>query len=100
VAVYDADDGGVVLAVRVQPGATRPGVVGPHGDAVRVRVSAAPERGKANAALVDLLADELGVRRADVEVVAGHGSRTKRVRIAGVDAARVEAWLGRLARRA
>jgi uncharacterized protein (TIGR00251 family) len=97
VAVYDVDDGGVVLAVRVQPGAARPGVVGRHGDAVKVRVAAAPEQGKANAALVELLAAELGVRRADVEVVAGRTNRTKRVRIAGVDAGRVEAWLAGLA---
>jgi uncharacterized protein len=95
VAVYEVVDRGVVLAVRVQPGAARPGVVGRHGDAVKVRVGAAPERGRANAALVELLAAELGVRRADVEVVAGRSSRTKRVRIAGVDADRVDAWLAR-----
>lgn len=86
-------DGDVVVAVYVQPGASRPGVVGPHGDALKVRVTAAPERGKANAALVGLLADALAVRPADVEVVSGHASRRKRVRLRGVDGETFAAWL-------
>lgn len=90
---FEVDGADVVLSVLVQPGAARTAVVGRHGDAVKVRVAAAPERGRANAALVDLLAAELDVRRADVEIVSGHGGRTKRVRVRGVSADRVAAWL-------
>jgi uncharacterized protein (TIGR00251 family) len=93
---FDIDaDGHVVLSLYVQPGASRPGVVGRHGPAVKVRVAAAPEQGKANAALARLLAGELGLRPSDIEVVSGHASRHKRVRLHGTDAGAVTRWLAR-----
>jgi uncharacterized protein (TIGR00251 family) len=93
---YEIDaDGHVVLFLYVQPGATRPGVVGRHGAAVKVRVAAAPERGRANDAVTRLLATELGLRPADIEVVSGHASRHKRVVLHRADAVTVEAWLAR-----
>lgn len=67
----------------VVPGASRSGVVGEHGDALRIRVSAPPERGRANAALRALLAELLGVSRRDVEIVRGASSRRKTVRVSG-----------------
>lgn len=92
--MYDVDPaGGVVLTVYVQPGAARAGVVGRYGDALKLKVAAPPERGKANAAVSKLLAAELGVRAADVEIVSGHGGRRKRVHIAGVGADDVAGWL-------
>ena len=81
------------LRLRVVPGAARPGVVGRHGQAWKVRVAAAPERGAANAALVDLIARTLGVRARDVRLVSGHGSRDKIVEVAGVRTAETEALL-------
>jgi uncharacterized protein len=86
-------DGAVVLTLHVQPGAARTGVVGRYGDALKVRVAAPPERGRANAAVVRLLAAELGVPPSDVEVVSGRASRRKRVRIHGIAADRLTAWL-------
>ncbi len=65
------------LRLRVGPGASRPGVVGRHGDGWKVRVAAAPENGKANAALVSLLARELDVAESDVEIVAGRSRATR-----------------------
>ena len=95
--MYDVDPtGGVVLTVYVQPGAARAGVVGRYGDALKLKVAAPPERGKANAAVAKLLAAELGVRAADVEIVSGHGGRRKRVHVAGVGADHVDAWLSSL----
>lgn len=92
--MYDIDPpGGVVLTVYVQPGAARAGVVGRYGDALKLKVAAPPERGKANAAVVKLLAAELGVRPADVEIVSGHGGRRKRVHVDGVAADHVDAWM-------
>jgi uncharacterized protein len=57
-------------------------------------VAAAPERGKANAALVDLLAGALGVPRARIRVVGGQAARRKVVEIEGIDAAEIERRLG------
>jgi uncharacterized protein (TIGR00251 family) len=96
VASYQVDArGDVLISLQVQPGAARAGIVGLHGDALKVKVAAAPERGRANAAVMRLLADELGVRPSDVEVVSGHSSRRKRVRVHGADPDRVARWFDR-----
>lgn len=74
----------VRLRLRVSPGARRAAVVGRHGDAWKVRVTAAPERGRANDDVVDLIADSLGVVRPDVRLVAGRSSRDKVVELSGI----------------
>ena len=74
----------VRLRLRVSPGAGRAAVVGRHGDAWKVRVTAAPERGRANADVVDLIADSVGVLRPDVRLVAGASSRDKVVELSGI----------------
>ena len=84
------DDGRVVLRLSVSPGAGRSLVVGRHGDALRVRVGAPPERGRANLAVVDLVATVLGVAKADVQVVGGETSRSKRVAVVGLEAEEVD----------
>lgn len=72
------------LQLRVSPGASRPGIVGRHGDAWKVRVAAPPEGGRANDAVVGLLADALALPQRDVVIVSGHGARNKVVSIAGI----------------
>lgn len=69
------------LTIRVQPGAARSEVVGPHGDALRIRVASPPVDGKANTELVRFLADHLGLPTRSVEITRGQTSRTKVVRI-------------------
>ncbi len=81
-----AADGSVTLSVHAQPGAGRSAVVGRHGTALKVRVAAPPEGGRANEALTRLLAETLGVGPSDVTLVSGEKSRAKRFRVAGVDA--------------
>lgn len=71
------------LDIRVQPKAGRNGVE-VDGGRVTVRVTAAPEGGKANAAVVALLAKRLKVARGRVRIVRGHKGREKRVRIEGI----------------
>jgi uncharacterized protein (TIGR00251 family) len=89
--VLDLDrDGHVLLTVHVQPGARRAGIVGTHGDALKVRVAAPPVDGKANAAVVELLTEVLD---APVQLVAGASSRRKRLRITGLDQAAVQRCL-------
>jgi uncharacterized protein len=80
----DGDDA-VVLSVHAQPGAGRTQVVGRHGGAVKIRVAAPPEKGRANDALTDVLVRSFGVTASDVELVAGDASRSKEFRIAGID---------------
>ena len=72
------------LRLRVVPGSARPGIVGRHGDAWKVRVREAAERGRANDAVIDLLADSLSVSRRDVRIVAGHAGRDKVVELEGI----------------
>ncbi len=78
----------------MSPGASRTELVGRHGDGWRARVAAAPERGKANAALVDLLSGALGVSRARVRVVGGQTARRKIVEVDGLGGPEIERRLG------
>jgi uncharacterized protein (TIGR00251 family) len=77
----------VVLEVLVQPRASRTRVVGEHDGRLKIQLAAPPVDGEANAALLAFLADALGVKRAEVALLAGESGRRKRVRIAGVTAA-------------
>jgi uncharacterized protein (TIGR00251 family) len=78
------------LRLRVAPGAAKAAVVGRHGDAWKVRVAAAPERGKANDAVLELLAETLARPRANVTLVSGGGSRDKVVELAGLAPEEIE----------
>ena len=78
---------GVFLDVRVIPRAARSQIAGRRNDALLVRLNAPPVDGAANAALVELFAQVLGIPKRNIEIVAGHRSRTKRVRITGVTSA-------------
>jgi uncharacterized protein (TIGR00251 family) len=84
---------GCIISVRVIPRSTRSCVDGIRGDAWLVRVRAAPVDGAANAELLEVLAAALGVPRRAVALVGGERSRTKRVRIDGLDEAAVTARL-------
>jgi uncharacterized protein (TIGR00251 family) len=86
---------GTRLSLRVAPGAKRSEVVGRHGAGWKVRVAAPPEDGRANAAVVALLADTLAVPRRSVAVVSGHGSRDKLVEVAGLAPEETERRLAR-----
>jgi hypothetical protein len=71
----------LVLELRVQPRAPRSGFAGVHGGRLRVRLQAPPVDGRANAALVEFLAEAFGVPRARVTIEHGLAGRDKRVRI-------------------
>ncbi len=83
-------EAGVAFAVRVVPRASRNEIVGVHGDALKVRLTAPPVEGRANEALIAFLAQRLGVRKSQVEIVAGATSRHKVIRVIGVLAQEVE----------
>jgi uncharacterized protein len=82
------------LAVRVQPRAKTNAVVGWAGAALKVRLTAPPVEGKANKALVELLADLLQTSKSAVTIVSGHGARGKVVEITGLDESEIRLRLG------
>ena len=76
----------ILLPVKVVPKSSRDKIVGELGGALKITVSAAPEKGAANAAVCKLIARTLGLRTAQVTVEAGHGSPKKTIRISGMTA--------------
>ena len=78
------------LRLRVTPGAGRAAVVGRYGDGWKVRVTAAPENGRANEAVLRLLSAALGLPRTALTLVSGHGGRDKIVELTGVGPALAE----------
>lgn len=82
----DEKEGRLVFSLRVSPGASRARILGEHAGALKISVSAAPEKGKANKAVVEFLAGVLGVKKSDISVVSGETSRDKRIAVRGLDA--------------
>lgn len=89
-----AVSGGVEITVKVVPGASRDHVAGLLGDALKVRVSAPPERGRANAAVEQVLADALGMSAKVVSVIRGRTSPRKTVFVSGASVEGLSAVLG------
>ena len=87
------------VALRVSPGASQSEIVGRFGNGWKVRVAAQAERGRANDALLELLAEALGVPRGRLSVVAGRAARDKRVEVAGLGAGEAERRLAAHARK-
>ena len=75
---------GVVLPVLAQPASRRNAVLGERAGALRVAVTAPPEKGKANAAVQDVLAEALGLKPSQLALLSGAASRPKRFLIAGI----------------
>ncbi len=81
------------MRLRVQPKASRDTVGGVKDGTVQVSVKATPEKGKANKAVTELLADALGVPKSAVVIVRGHSSRDKWIQVEGMTAQKVYARL-------
>jgi uncharacterized protein (TIGR00251 family) len=76
--------GGAAFAVRVVPRASKNEISGRYGEAIRVRLTAAPAEGAANEALIEFLSEKLAVRANQIEILAGHASRDKIVCVIGL----------------
>ena len=87
---------GATFKVRVQPGASKNEIVGVQQDALKVRISAPPVQGKANKALVNFLAKELGVKKSEIEIVSGHTSRVKTIKVIGEGTTGLKKMMDRL----
>jgi uncharacterized protein (TIGR00251 family) len=87
---------GCILPVRAQPGARRAGVVGEQNGALKVAVTAPPEDGRANAALIEVLRDCLGLKRSQLELLSGATARDKKFLVQGVSLEELTQRLQRL----
>jgi len=90
----DPVQGGAVLAVKVVPGSSRDGIVGPLGDRLKVAVRKPPEKGEANKAVCGLIAAALGVRTSDIEVARGAARARKDLLVKGLPPEEIRRRLG------
>ena len=74
----------VLIDIHVQPGARKTEVVGLYGDAIKIKVAATPERGIANEALVEFIAERVGLSKSFVKVVRGRTGRRKTIALEGI----------------
>jgi len=74
---------GATFRVRVQPGASKNEIVGVQEDTLKIRINAPAVKGKANRALIDFLAEKLGVKKSEVEIMSGRTSKIKKIKVVG-----------------
>lgn len=74
----------LTVKIKVEPRSSHSEVVGPYGDALKVKLTAPPVEGKANKELIEVLAREFGISRKDVAIISGQASKNKIVRLIGV----------------
>ena len=84
---------GARIAVRVQPGARGEGVLGYFEGVLRIQVTAPPKEGKANRAVIDLVARTIGVKRSQITLLRGHRSRDKVLKVDGLSQEEAERLL-------
>ncbi len=87
-AIVDTADG-VVISVKVVPGASRDRIAGILGDCIKVTTSTPPEKGKANSAVAKILADALDIDRKAVVLVSGQANPRKQFRLNGISKGRI-----------
>jgi uncharacterized protein (TIGR00251 family) len=87
---------GCILPVRAQPGARKSGIIGEHAGALKIAVNAPPEAGRANRALIELLAEILGIKRSRLELARGEASREKQFLVRGLSPADLRATLEKI----
>ena len=84
--IREVEDG-IVVSVKVQPNASKDRVVGEHADQIKIAVTVAPEKGKANKAVIKVLSKSLGIKSSDIEILSGETSRDKKVLIRNISEA-------------
>jgi uncharacterized protein (TIGR00251 family) len=87
---------GCVMSVRAQPGARRNALVGEQAGSLKIAVTAPPDQGRANKALAEILCDQLGLKKSQVELMSGPTSREKKFLLRGMSRAQLAAHLARL----
>ena len=78
-------DGGVLLGVKVIPGSSRTQLAGEYNGMLKVKLSAAPEKGRANQSLIEYIAEHLKVKKGNISIVSGATKPVKQLQILGVE---------------
>jgi len=84
---------GIIIHVKVQPGAKHNRVIGDYGGRLKLAVSAAPEKGKANKAIIELLAKTLHINESSIQIISGNSSREKKLMINGITSENLKSLL-------
>ena len=82
--IQEHEDGSVTIALYIQPKESRTRIVGLHGDALKLSITAPPVDGKANGAVSKFIAKLFKVPKSSVSIVSGKSSRTKRIHLDGI----------------
>ena len=89
-----ANDEGVLLPVRARAGARRNAIEGEHDGMLKISITAAPEKGKANKAILALLSKRLGLPKSSLTVAAGETSTRKQILVRGITLVQMRAAIG------
>jgi hypothetical protein len=74
----------IILQIKVTPNASKNQITGWEGEVLRLRIKGVPEKGRVNEELIEFLADTLDIAKSNIQILSGHTSRIKRVKIEGV----------------
>lgn len=88
--IIEQVEGGVIFDAKIVPASSRTKISGPLDGMIKIKISAAPEKGKANRCLIDFLGKHLGVKKTDITIIAGETNQVKKLRILGVSAETVK----------
>ena len=77
-------NGGVVFAAKIVPGSSKTDVSGLFNGMLKIKISAAPEKGKANQCLLEFLAKKLGVKKKSINIISGQRSPVKQIQVLGL----------------
>lgn len=81
---YKNDRQYIVINIKVEPRSSHPGIAGPYGEGLKVKLTSPPVEGRANEELIEILAKKFGISKKDVEIISGKKSKNKIVRLFGV----------------
>ncbi|MCF6157758.1 MAG: DUF167 domain-containing protein [wastewater metagenome] len=88
-------ESGVIVSIRTQPCSSKNRIIGNYGGRLKLAVTAAAEKGKANKAVIELLADTLHIHESSIHIISGESSRDKRIMIQGITPDDLESLLDR-----
>ena len=78
-------DSGIIFKTKIVPASSKNAVMGTLGGMLKIKISAAPEKGKANQCLIEFLSDFLDVKKKDIQIISGQTSPTKEIKITNLN---------------